>query len=281
MRNRVGTRNPIASRRSTRTAAIVGFILLAAAVLGNLHGWTAEQSKQALREPDDEAEAHDANPRPKTGTTAIPARSRNTPAKEGRYSLDEKSIVAALGTSIDVDFLDTPLEEALISLGKQCRINVWLDRQSTSDAGVALDQPVNLRLKGLGLESVLNLLLGPCKLDWVVQDDVLKISTREWADAHPEIRTYYVQNLIDAGHTPDDLVASITTCVAPGSWSGATVKICWQGCAFSGPAGCREYPSPAGISHSGGVLVIRHSRRTQAQISQLLHELDEISRVGK
>ena len=42
------------------------------------------------------------------------------------------------------------------------------------------------------------------QLDWVIADEVLKITTRAWANANPEVRTYNIQNLIDAGHTPED-----------------------------------------------------------------------------
>jgi len=278
VRKLVCSRNPFASRRSTTASAIVGLTVIAAAGLWNLRGWTGEQPGQALREPDDQSEAPNAPFRANTGSTDNPVRSRNPQPKRAKYSPNEKNIVAALGTSTDVDFLRMPLEDALSSLGKQHRINIWLDRPSMADAGIAWDQPVSLRLKGMRLESVLNLLLGPCELDWVVQDEVLKITTRDWADAHPEIRTYDVRNLIDAGHTPDDLIASITTCMAPGSWSGAPVRICWRG-GFLSPGGCREYPAPAGISHTDGVLVIRQSRRTQAQIARLLHELDKFARM--
>jgi hypothetical protein len=255
--------------------------VIAAVGLGNFRGSSGEQPGQAVRVLDDDhAEAPDSTAGAKTGLTDAPARSGDTLSKGVKCSPNDENILKVLSTSTDVDFLDTPLEDALSSLGKRHGINVWLDRPSLFDARIAWDQPVNLRLKRVRLESVLDLLLGPCELDWLIQGEVLKITTREWADAHPEIRAYNVQNLMDAGHTSDDLIASVTTCIAPGSWSAAAVKICWPGCAFSGPAGCREYPAPAGISYTGGVLVIRQSRRAQAQISRLLHELDEIARMG-
>jgi hypothetical protein len=122
---------------------------------------------------------------------------------------------------------------------------------------VALDQPVTLKLAGVRLESTLNLLLRPLQLDWVVQDEVLKITTSTWAYQNPETRTYDIQKLIDAGHSPDEVIASIIKCVEPGTWTGKDAI--------------------AGISHTGGVLVVRHSQRTQGEIGRLLDELEDIA----
>jgi hypothetical protein len=134
---------------------------------------------------------------------------------------------------------------------------MWLDKAALSDEGIALDQPVTLKLAGVTLESVLHLLLEPVQMDWLVQDEVLKITTRSWAEKHPETRTYDIHNLLDAGHKHEDLIAAITKCIEPASWSGKQAT--------------------AGISHTGGVLVIRQSQRVHSDIAHLLEELDEIA----
>jgi HEAT repeat protein len=111
----------------------------------------------------------------------------------------------------------------------------------------------------------------------MIQDEVLKITTKEWASAHPEIRTFDVQRLIDNGHSPDDLMRAITKCIAPASWSGERVTICSAGCAFSGPQVCQVFAAPAGISCTGGVLVVRQSRPINHEIAHLLAEVDGIA----
>jgi hypothetical protein len=170
---------------------------------------------------------------------------------------EEARIVRTLAKPTTVEFLDLPLEDCLTFLKEYHNVNVWLDKVSLTDAGVALDQPITLKLAGVTLESVLHLLLEPAQLEWLVQDEVLKITTKSWADKHPETRTYDIHNLIEAGHKHEDLIAAITKCIEPASWSGKEAT--------------------AGISHTGGVLVIRQSQRVHSEIAHLLEELDAIA----
>lgn len=196
------------------------------------------------------------------------------PARSGRRSLDvplqhailreekkedsaEAAIVEKLTKPTTVEFLDLPLEDCLTFLKDYHNLNVWLDRAALTDEGVALDQPITLKLAGVSLESILHLMLQPVQLEWIIQDEVLKITTASWTNKHPETRTYNVQNLIEGGHTPVELMASITKCVAPGSWTGKDAT--------------------AAIAHTGGVLVVRQSQPIHGEIARLLEELDTIA----
>lgn len=172
----------------------------------------------------------------------------------------EEKIIAALDKPTNVEFLDLALEDCLQYLKEYHGINIWLDRQATSDEGIALDQPITLKLSDAKLESVLNLLLQGPELDWIIQDEVLKITTVEWTYNHPETRTYDIQNLIEAGHSPEELIAAISKCVEPGTWTGKNAT--------------------GGISHTGGVLVVRHTQRAHREIVGLIADLDEIADVG-
>jgi hypothetical protein len=169
----------------------------------------------------------------------------------------EARILKTLGKPTTVEFIDLPLEDCITFLKEYHNVNIWLHKTALTDEGVALDQPITLRLAEVRLESVLNLLLEPAQLDWIVEDEVMKITPRSWADRHPETRTYDIHNLVAAGHKPEDLIASITKCVAPSSWTGKDAV--------------------AGISHTGGVLVVRQSQRVHSEILRLIDELDEIA----
>jgi hypothetical protein len=176
--------------------------------------------------------------------------------KDEEASVEEK-ILNALDKPTTVEFVDLPLEDCLTFLHEYHGVNIWLDHQTLADEGVAMDAPVTLKLKNVKFESILNLILGPVQLDWVIQDEVLKITTRSSAREHPEVRTHPVQALLDAGHTPQELIESITSCIEPDSWTSGK--------------------GTAGISHSGGVLVVRGSQRVQTEIAQLLSELEDIA----
>src|SRR5260370_35316319 len=111
-------------------------------------------------------------------------------------------MLGAVGKQTTAELLELPLEDALTFLKEYHNISVWIDKQAMTEEGIPLDQPVTLKLAGVRLESILNLLLQPVQLDWVIADEVLKITTRAWADANPEVRPSNSQNLIDARHTP-------------------------------------------------------------------------------
>ncbi|HLJ09539.1 MAG TPA: hypothetical protein VKU82_00045 [Planctomycetaceae bacterium] len=182
--------------------------------------------------------------------------------EERAESAAEEKIVRSLDKPTTVDFNELPLEEALVFLKEYHNINIWIDRASLLDEGIALlQQPITLTLAGVRFESVLNLLLQPSHLDWVIQDEVMKITTEGWAAQHPEVRTYDVHNLIDAGHAPQDLTAAITQSIEPRSWGGKD--------------------GVASISHTGGVLIIRQSQRVHSEIAHLLADLDDIAKAGE
>jgi len=240
--------------RSSTFAVVGAAISLAALALFVIPGGADEPSDS----PPPDRDAHSGQGAEKAPRGTPKLRNDDLPLHHAIVTNKEDSaegeIIAALDKPTTVDFQETGLEDALMFLKSYHEINIWLDRGTLAEEGVALDQPVTLKLAGVKLESVLNLLLEPNELDWVVQDEVLKITTKSWATAHPEVRTYSVQNLLDAGHTPEDLVASITKCVEPSSWY-----------------------EDAAISHSGGVLVVRQSQRAHGEIVRLLEDLDRIA----
>ena len=173
----------------------------------------------------------------------------------------EARIARQLAKPTTVEFLDLPLEDCFTFLKEYHNLNIWIDKATLADEGVSLDQPITLKLAGVTFESILHLLLEPLQLDWLIQDEVLKISTRTWANRHPETRTYDVHNLITAGHKPEDLIASITKCIEPTSWTSKDAI--------------------AGISHTGGVLVVRQSQRVHSDIAHLLEDLDTIAEINE
>jgi len=144
----------------------------------------------------------------------------------------EARLVKTLAKPTTVEFLDLPLEDCLAFLKEFHKVNIVINHPALIEEGIARDHPINLKLADVSFESILHLILEPLQLDWVIQDEVLKITTAFSAAQHAETRPYAVQNLIEAGHTSEELMASITKCIEPESWFGKDAT--------------------AGISHSGG-----------------------------
>lgn len=169
----------------------------------------------------------------------------------------EERILQALSKAAEVNFIDMPLEDTVSFLKEQHKINIWIDRKALGKANIAADQAVTLQISDVRLESVLNLMLDPLQLEWLIQDEVLKITTHAGAMALAETQSFDVQNLLDAGHAPDELIEAIVRCVEPSSWT--------------------DVGGSGAISHSGGVLVCRQTQRIQSAVMMLLLELSELA----
>jgi hypothetical protein len=61
---------------------------------------------------------------------------------------------------------------------------------------VQLDTPVTLKLAGVSLRSVLKLLLEPSQLTWLIEDEVMKITTATKASDRLSVRVYPVGDLV-------------------------------------------------------------------------------------
>ena len=106
------------------------------------------------------------------------------------------------GQPTTVEFLDLPLEDAITFLKEYHNINIYIDKPTLTDEGVAIDQPVTLKLAGVTFRSVLKLLLEPVQLTYVIEDEVMKITTSAKAGEKLQTRVYPVGDLVIPIITP-------------------------------------------------------------------------------
>ncbi len=192
----------------------------------------------------------------------------------------EEQLLAALEKRLDVEFIDLALEDCLQHLHEQSQLPVWIDKQTLTDEGIALDQPITLKLKGSRLESLLNLVLKPAQLTFFPEDDVLVITTAAKASETLTTRTYPVSDLYigrvetevakeaalpQAKPAPPkkstDLLGAITTTIDPDTWEE-----------LSGP-GSYTYVKETNC------LVVRQTWAVHRKILQLLRDLREAKRM--
>jgi len=226
---------------------------------------------------DDEPRDESAPEQPPGGSNAIPALIEYFPRPTKR----EAKLYEALERPIRVEWVDTPLEDCFKSLRDGQKIPIWIDKATLTDEGVALDQPITLNVAGLQLRSILKLLLEPMQLTYVIEDDVMKITTAGCMAEKVITRVYPVRDLYreplaikaEADEEEDaprravtpplsDLERAITKSIDPGSWD---------------PQG----PGAITYVREAGSLVIRQSQSTQAEILQLLRDLREARGVGQ
>jgi hypothetical protein len=136
---------------------------------------------------------------------AVGAAARRETAHFLNFNPTEDRIRRALDQPTEVAFNEQPLEEAIRYLSAYHGINIWINRQALLDSGVAADTPVTLQLSEVTFRSTLKLLLEPLDLTYVIEDEVMKITT--FVAAGNVIGVYNVRDLIgraDAKRTRSD-----------------------------------------------------------------------------
>jgi HAAS domain-containing protein len=107
-----------------------------------------------------------------------------------------QKIQSALDKDVEFNFLDTPLSEVTDFLSTTYKINVVLAKSTLADAAISEDTPVTSSLSGISLRSALRLVLGELKLAYVIENEVLTITTPEDAEGHLFTRVYDVRELL-------------------------------------------------------------------------------------
>jgi len=108
----------------------------------------------------------------------------------------EEKIYRELGNSTDLEFADTPLSDVVDFIKNKHEIEIQLDSKGLTDAAVDPSAPITRSVKGISLRSALRLILEEFDLTYVVQDEVLKITSKEKADEILTTRVYPVADLV-------------------------------------------------------------------------------------
>ena len=175
-------------------------------------------------------------------------------------------IEQALGARGKWDYTDNPLEELMRDVSRRFGINVWIDKEALTSDGIATDTPVNLVLPDASLATGLNLILKPLLLTYVIEDEVLKITTQLRADEKMWTRVYPVLDLLDSfdgGHDYTTLMTAIQETTS-GKWEQ-----------FDGEGGAMS-PVP-----NAGSLAIRQTQRVHREIEGLLTALRKAKRLQR
>ncbi len=145
---------------------------------------------------------------------------------EGNFDLyqgskAEQKIRAALTDpkGVDIEFIDTPLKDGIGFLADAHHIKILIDEAALVEEGVSIDHPINRTLSGVTLESALKILLEPLGLDYVIEDEVLKISTKDVVNGKRTTRVYETGYLKQIGVEPEALCKTIEAVVEPKKWN--------------------------------------------------------------
>lgn len=109
---------------------------------------------------------------PQGGRLAIPV----MPESARRADL---RIAEALDSPTTLDAVECPLQDVVDQLKDQHGIEIQLDKRNLENVGIPTDTPITRKFDGITLRSALRLILRDLKLAYVVQDEVLLITTED------------------------------------------------------------------------------------------------------
>ncbi|MDX1945195.1 MAG: hypothetical protein SFU86_07300, partial [Pirellulaceae bacterium] len=124
-------------------------------------------------------------------------RRRKFLSERSRLSPVEQEIQKSLTKLVEVKFDNRPLAEVMDVLSKMAGVNVYLDPQGLHAEGVTTDTPVSINLnQPVTLRSALTLILQPLELSYVIQNEVLRITSEHTRDSNTYAQVYYVADLV-------------------------------------------------------------------------------------
>ena len=186
----------------------------------------------------------------------------------------EDAMRKALRRPVKMDFVETPLQDVVDFLKDLLEIEIQLDIKVLDDVGVGTDTPVTISVKGISARSALNLVLRPLDLTWVIQDEVLLITTPEQAESLLlQTKVYDVTDLVLVAE-PKKEATDVPAAGAP----AADDRIP----AFLRPSGVFEPSGPGGAvsifrgPHSSAV-ILTASREVREEFEDLLGQLRKVS----
>ena len=123
---------------------------------------------------------------------------RGRSKRQSRYTEAELDIQRRLKTPVEVRFDNRPLHEVMSTLSSLAGVNIFLDPRGLGAEAITTNEPININLAGkpISLRSALQLILPPLGLNYVIQNEVLKITSEQMRDSNVFPRTYNVADLV-------------------------------------------------------------------------------------
>jgi general secretion pathway protein D len=117
--------------------------------------------------------------------------------QQRRRSERDIEIEQKLKTPVAFQFSNQPLGQVIEQIGRIAGVNVYLDPQGLADEGATVDTPVTIKLDHeISLKSALNLILQPLRLNYIIKDEVLKITSEALRGGQLYTMTYNVADLV-------------------------------------------------------------------------------------
>lgn len=132
----------------------------------------------------------------------------------GIYQAEKVACLRELEVATSVNFTDTPMSDVVEFLSRQHEMPIFLDVIAIEEAGLLVDEPVNLVMSGKSLATTLRLMLSEFELTTVIRSGELFITTIEIANECLHSVVYDVRKIQD----PSQLLEAVPA-LTSGLWS--------------------------------------------------------------
>ncbi|MCH7726559.1 MAG: hypothetical protein IH991_08790 [Planctomycetes bacterium] len=116
----------------------------------------------------------------------------------------EAAIEAALDKPWKLEFENTPLSDAAAAIDKAFEITTVIDVRALDTVGLGADTPISFSARNLTLRQALRHMLRDLELTFLIQDEVLQITTEIGCESN-HIRVYPVLDLLSEVRAEDEL----------------------------------------------------------------------------
>jgi type II secretory pathway component GspD/PulD (secretin) len=135
------------------------------------------------------------------------------------YTIGELKIRHALNQPLHLNFRQTPLREAVFYVQQALNIPIVLNQKRLEEAGIDVDKPVTLNAPEGPARLMLELVLEPLKLTYLIREEVLQITTPEDSESQLITRIYDVRPLLATTFNYDSLPKLIEDTIEQSSWA--------------------------------------------------------------
>lgn len=164
----------------------------------------------------------------------------------------ESRILMSLDATCDVNFVDMPLKDAISFLEASHEIPIRIDAAALEAVGTTGDTLVTLTDNQNSLSNVLDLLLEPFELDYIIKNDVMTITNKSTANRFDEVRIYDTSRI--SNMESSDLIQMIREIF---------------------PEAAKDRDKSSGmVAQGNNRLIVRHPRRIHEKIVDLLNKLE-------
>lgn len=160
---------------------------------------------------------------------------------------------------VTVEFLDTPLRDALAVLSETIGSTIRIDEWSLEDNGIWLDTPVTFSLRDKPLHVVLKTLLDPLKLMCVVEHGELVVTTAAVCEELMSVALYDVRDVCRNGKTSWQFLEMLQDTTS-GQWED-----------IDGVGGSMGFARP-------GILLVQQTGPVHDEIFSLIEQLRTLRR---